>query len=146
MERGDKLIILREVDVDPVTSRTTQLIAALAAVGIPLDSDCPYLETRELIDGREQRVVTWTIKPESACERFITQAMIRAWNETDFVQHNPEHPLSYIKAAFQNHARVLESIISQAPLALIRKGKRMALIPFDATPERRKELLEGLEK
>ena len=146
MERGDKLIILREVDTDPAASRTSQLIAALAALGIPLDANCPYQETRELVDDREQRVVTWAIKPESACERFVTQAMIRAWNDAEFVRNNPEHPFSYIKAAFENHARILESIASQAPLALIRKGKRMALIPMDATPERREELLAALEK
>lgn len=145
MQRGDKLIIIRDVDTDPLTSPTTAMIAALTALGIPLDTDCPYQETRELIDGREQRVVTWVLKPASFCGRFETQEMLKAWADPDFVKRNPEHPFAYIKQAFENHARIVETALTQAPLALIRKGKRIALIPFDATPERREELLTELD-
>jgi len=51
----------------------------------------------------------------------------------------------YIKAAFENRARIEQTAASQAPLALIRKGKRIALIPFDASPERREQLLSELD-
>lgn len=146
MQRGDKLIIIRDVDADPATSAKTDLIAALTALGIPLDTDCPYQETRELIDGREQRVVTWVLKPASICGRFETQEVIRAWGDSDFIKINSEHPFAYIKQAFENHARIVETALSKAPLALIRKGKRIALIPFDATPERREQLLSELDQ
>jgi hypothetical protein len=137
MQRGDKLIIIRNVDAT--------MVAALTALGIPLDSDCPYQETRELIDGREERVVTWVLKPASACARFNTQEMIRAWADSSFAKVNPEHPFAYIKQAFENRTRIEETTTAQSPLALIRKGKRIALIPFDATPERREELLKELD-
>lgn len=143
MQRGDKLIILRETD--PATSSKTDLIAALTALGIPLDSDCPYQETRELIDGGERRVHTWVLKPASACGRYETQAMLKAWEDPAFARNNPEHPFAYIKQAFENRARIAQTVAAQSPLALIRKGKRIALIPFDATPERREELLAELE-
>jgi hypothetical protein len=146
MQRGDKIVIVREVDADPTTSRTTQLITALTVLGISLDADCPYQETREMVDGHEQRVVTWVLKPVSDCMRFDTQEMIRAWNDPEFVRANPEHPFSYIKQTFENHAQIVAGVSAQAPLALIRKGKRIALIPMDATPERREELLTALEK
>ena len=145
MQRGDKLIILRDVNDDPAATDIPVLIAALTTLGIPLDTDCPYQETRELIDGREQRVSTWVLKPTSACGRFETQAMIKAWSDAGFVKANPEHPFSYVKQAFQNLNRIRESTTSQPPLALIRKGKRIALIPFDATPERREQLLAELD-
>jgi hypothetical protein len=146
MKRGDKLVIVREVDADPSTSRTTQLITALTVLGISLDADCPYQETREMVESCEQRVVTWVLKPVSDCMRFDTQEMILAWNDPEFVRCNPEHPFSYIKQTFENHAQIVAGIGAQAPLALIRKGKRIALIPMDATPERREELLTALEK
>lgn len=145
MQRGDKLIILREIDTDPATSGTTDLIAALTALGIPLDTDCPHQETREMVDEREQRLVTWVLKPASACGRFETQALLKAWDDPAFAKANPEHPFAYIKQAFQNLSRIRCGLSAKAPLALIRKGKRIALIPFDATPERREELLAKLE-
>jgi|GEM_PF-1231724 len=145
MQRGDKLIILREIDADPAISGKTDLIAALTALGIPLDTDCPYQETREMVDGHEQRVVTWVLKPSSVCGRFETQAMLKAWDDPAFAKTNPEHPFAYIKQAFENLLRIRCGVAAQAPLALIRKGKRIALIPFDLTPERREELLAELE-
>jgi hypothetical protein len=145
MQRGDKLIIIREIDTPPGSSTKTDLIAALTALGIPLDGDCPFQETRELVDAREQRVLTWVLKPASACGRFETQAMLKAWDDPAFARNNPEHPFAYIKQAFENRARIVRSTAAQAPLALIRKGRRIALIPFDASPERREELLAQLD-
>ena len=50
------------------------------------------------------------------------------------------HPLA-------EHAGLLAAEVSRlAPVALIRKGQRFALVPFDATAERRQELLTALEK
>lgn len=145
MQRGDKLIIIRDVNTAPAKSEIPNMIAALTALGIPLDTDCPYQETREIIDEREQRVATWVLKPSSTCGRFETQAMIQAWDDEKFVKANPEHPFAYIKQAFENRARIVQTVATQAPLALIRKGKRIALIPFDATPERREQLLTELD-
>ena len=137
MQRGDKLIIVRNVDAT--------IIAALTALGITLDADCPYQETRELIDGRETRVVTWVLRPASACGRYDTQEMLKAWADLAFARNNPEHPFAYIKQAFDNLKQIEQTTNAQSPLALIRKGKRIALIPFDAAPERREELLKELD-
>lgn len=145
MQRGDKLIIIRDVNADPATSEIPNMVAALTALGIPLDTDCPYQETREVVDGREHRVVTWVLKPVSTCGRFETQAMIKAWGDDAFAKANAEHPFAYIKAAFENRTTIAQTAASQAPLALIRKGKRIALIPFDASSERREQLLSELD-
>lgn len=144
MQRGDKLIIIRDVNADPITSEIANMVAALTALGIPLDADCPYQETREMINGQEQRVVTWVLKPASACGRFETQDMLNAWADEDFIKSNPENPFAYIKAAFENRAKISSVSAAQPPLALIRKGKKIALIPFSATPERREQLLAEL--
>ena len=82
MRKGDQLCILRAEVNAPRDSATTnaerilhgrrsantdantinllRLVAALTAIGIPLDDDCAYLETRELVEGVERRLVTWT--------------------------------------------------------------------------------------
>jgi len=143
MQRGDKLIILR--DTNPAASGIPDMVAALTALGIALDADCSYQETREIHDGREVRVATWVLKPASTCGRFETQVMMKAWVDEDFVKSNPEHPFAYIKQAFENRTRIAGTLSAQAPLALIRRGKRIALIPLDATPERREELLSELD-
>ena len=59
---------------------------------------------------------------------------------------NAEHPFAYITTAFRNAGLLAAEIGRLAPVALIRKGKRFALVPFNATPERRQELLTALEK
>ena len=56
MKKGDQLCILRaEVKTDTDALNLLRLVGALTAIGVPLDDDCPYLETRELIEGRERR-------------------------------------------------------------------------------------------
>ena len=68
MQKGDQLCILRaEVKTDADALNLLRLVAALTAIGIPLDDDCPYLETRELVEGAERRLVTWTLKAKSIC-------------------------------------------------------------------------------
>ena len=146
MQKGDTLVIVREKDTDPETSNRTAMAAALATIGIALDEDCPFQETWEVVNEVQERVVTWVFKPKSNCGRYQTQEMIEAWDDPSFVVQNPEHPFAYVKAALGNHTRLVEQISRHAPIAIIRKGRRMAFIPFDVAPERREELLNELEK
>ncbi len=147
MRKGDQLCILRtEVKTEADALNLLRLVGALTALGIPLDDDCPYLETRELLDDRERRVVTWTLKARSICGQHDTRKLIEVWHDPGWASRNPEHPFAYIKTAFQNSAFLNKEVARLAPLALIRKGQRIALVPFDATAERRQELLTALEK
>jgi len=68
------------------------------------------------------------------------------WPDPVWATQNNEHPFAYIATAFRNAGLLAAEIGRLAPVALIRKGKRFALVPFDATPERRQELLTALEK
>jgi hypothetical protein len=147
MKKGDQLCILRaEVKSDVDALNLLRLVAALTALGIPLDDDCPYLETRELVENRERRTVTWTLKARSICGRHDACKLVEAWHDPVWTTQNAEHPFAYIKTAFQNANLLGAEVARLAPVALIRKGRRFALVPFDATPERRQELLTALEK
>ncbi len=66
----------RSANTDADALNLLQLVAALTAVGIPLDDDCPYLETRELVEGAERRLVTWTLKAKSVCGQYDARKLI----------------------------------------------------------------------
>src|SRR5688572_27630318 len=119
MEKGDQLCIIRDNSREPAASDITRLVAALVALGIPLDQECGYLETRELVDGREQSVITWTLKARSDCGRYDTRRIIAAWSDEAWLKHYCEHPLAYLKAALGNFEVIRAQMKRQAPLALI---------------------------
>ena len=145
MEKGSELCVLRDCEA-PVKSPQTLMVAALVTFGIGLDKDCPYTETREIINGKEQRVVTWTLAASSPDGQYKTADLVAAWHSRDFGVKNPEHPFAYVKQALSNYRRLVDTIKTAAPLMVVRKGKKIALIPADATEGRRKQLLEELEK
>ena len=72
--------------------------------------------------------------------KIVTSAaMIEAQSEINTIASNFQNiPLSPALLAAQTS--------QLAPVALIRKGQRFALVPFDATAERRQKLLTALEK
>jgi len=147
MKKGDQLCILRaEVKTEADALNLLRLVGALTALGVPLDDDCPYMETRELIEGRERRLITWTLKARSVCGRHDARKLIEAWYDPVWTTQNAEHPFAYIATAFRNASLLGAEVTRLAPVALIRKGRRFALVPFDATAERRQELLTALEK
>jgi hypothetical protein len=147
MKKGDQLCIVRaEVKTDADALNLLRLVAALTAVGIPLDDDCPSLETREIVENRARRTVTWTLKARSVCGRHDARKLIEAWHDPVWTTQNTEHPFAYIATAFRNANLLGAEVARLAPVAVIRKGRRFALVPFDATPERRQELLTALEK
>ena len=103
MRKGDQLCILRaEVKTDADALNLLRLVAALTAIGIPLDDDCPYLETRELVEGAERRLVTWTLKAKSLCGQHDARKLTEAWHDPVWTTQNAEHPFAYITTAFRN--------------------------------------------
>ena len=144
MQEGDKICIVRETGTDPVTSDNTEMVAALVTLGVAFYDAQPFLETREIVEGQEKRIVTWCLKTKTADGRFKTRELIQWWSDEAWLHANREHPLAYAKAAVANHQRLVAAVKTSAPLALVRKGRKFALIPFDAPPARRQQLLDSL--
>jgi len=142
MQEGDKICIVRETGADPVNSPNTEMVAALVTLGVPLYAAQPFLETREIAEGQEKRIVTWCLGTITSDGRFKTRELIQWWKDEAWFAINPEHPLAYAKAAVANHQRLVAAVKTSVPLALVRKGRKLALIPFDAPPERRQQLLD----
>ncbi len=146
MKEGDKICIVREMDVDPVTSENTSMVAALVTLGVPFYETQPFLETREITNGEEKRTMTWCLGTKTEDGRFKTCELIQWWKDDAWCHSNPDHPLSYAKAAVTNFQRLTAGISTSVPVALVRKGKKFALIPFDAPSDRRQQLLDALNK
>ena len=134
MEKGDQLVIVRD-DQHPVHAQNTIMVSVLTTFGVELDKDCPYIETREIIDGKERRLVTWCLKAISHDGLYKTRDLIHWWHDREWAVANPEHPFAYVKQAFANHSRLINIIKTLAPVLQIRRGKKIALIPADASPE-----------
>ena len=146
MKEGDKICIVRETDVDPITSENTAMVAALVTLGVPFYETQPYLETREIVNGEEKRTVTWCLGTRTDDGRFKTRELIQWWKDEAWCHANPDHPLAYAKAAVANIQRLTAGVNTSVPVALVRKGKKFALIPFDAPTARRQQLLDALNK
>jgi len=144
MQEGDKICIVRETGIDPVSSDNTEMVAALVTLGVSLYAAQPFLETREIVDGEEKHIVTWCLGTGTNDGRFKTRELIQWWSDEAWLLANPEHPLAYAKAAVANHQRLVAGVKTSVPLALVRKGRKFALIPFDAPPARRQQLLDAL--
>ena len=148
MQEGDKICIVRESggNIDPVESPNIEIVAALVSLGVPFYEPQPYLETREIVEGAEKRTITWCLHTKTSDGRFKTRELIKLWHDEAWLAANPDHPLAYAKATVTNYQRLVDGVKASVPLALVRKGKRFALIPFDASPQRRQQLLDLLNK
>ena len=85
--------------------------------------------------GAPGGVITWQFEPKSEDGRFRTEEVIKLFGDKNWLA-DPENesPLAYVACAFHNYKRLLDFVKSQVPLAVIRKGKRKALVRLDADP------------
>lgn len=99
-----------------LTVRSTELAAALVTLGVPLAPG-----------GAIEKV----IKPggdELHLFHFETgrggEALVQAWQNDQWEAANPEHPLSYVRAAFHNRNRLMDAMKQAVPLRVVeRKGR-----------------------
>lgn len=145
MEKGARIYTLEALTSDPLATRNTQLFAALTALGIPAEpSLCgEYVET---IRGETRSITVWRLRTKSLDGRFDAEEMIKLWNDPEFSTREPEHPLAYIKAAFENYARSVQFIKDQGPIAMQRRGKKIGIITRHTSPELKKRIIDELNK
>ena len=143
MQKGDKFVRITEAEADPLSSPNTIMVVCLLTLGIPLAE--PFKDLRELLDGnRKRREIVWVLKDKSLCGTYDTLEMIKAWKDPEWVKANAEHPLAYMKVAFENHTRAIDHLKRNVPIALIRKGRKIGLIPFNATAQEKDLVLSRL--
>lgn len=113
------------------TSNTT-LAATLTAIGIPL-AEKPFV--RMVGDGIQHERIVWFFEPQSSDGSYQTKELIAAWHDDTWHLANPEHPFAYIKCAMLNRERLVDKIKQDVPLACIKRNRKIAFIPLNATPQ-----------
>jgi hypothetical protein len=151
MRTGQKIIFVRGHE-PPLQSRDTALIAAALVSGAKLAGDKPFLHTLEEADGEPRRTTTWSVdgggeivfRPNFPEEALDFAEFRRRFEDAAWCRDNPDHPITYLRAFADTIADLREQLRGQKPAFLLRKGKRFAVIPQDADPERKREILELL--
>ena len=151
MRTGQKIIFVRGQE-PPLQSRDIALIAAALVSGAKLAGDKPFLHTLEEADGEPRRTTTWSVdgggeivfRPNFPEEALDFAEFRRRFEDAAWCRDNPDHPIAYLRAFADTFADLREQLRGQKPAFLLRKGKRFAVIPQDADPERKREILELL--
>ena len=160
---GTKIEVLRD-SMTPYRSPKTRLVSAARAVGFTWGIDAPFMDAIETKpDGTVERNVTWVMNASQKREfiwahRNADGTLTAKVEEIDFnefrarflslnwIEANPDHPISYLRATHRHHGRMLASINTLPQHVIVRNGRRTAAIPTNATPEDRAKALKALGK
>jgi hypothetical protein len=151
MKSGQKIVFVRGHE-PPLKSPDTALIAAALVSGARLAGDKPLVDTIEEIEGEARRTATWSVDGGSEitfCPNFPSETIDfaefrRRFLDDGWLRANPDHPIAYLRACADTLAEIRGQLRDRKPAFLIRKGKRFAVIPQDADPERKQQILDLL--
>lgn len=134
----------------PLKSSNTHLVAAACTAGATLSKD-GYLDTIEQgLDGKPRRTVVWLMEDREITfsatqgETISTQEFIRRWNDREWCEANPDHPIVFMRYYQQTLTQLRDAIREQTPTIVVKKGSRAAYIPGKATEDEKAALLSKL--
>jgi hypothetical protein len=151
MRTGQKIVFVRGNE-PPLRCPHTALIAAALVSGARLADEKPFLHTLEEVDGEPKRTTTWSVdgggelvfRPGFPEERIDFAEFRKRFGDEAWCRANSDHPIAYLRAFAETLDELRAQLRDQKPAFLLRKGKRFAVIPQDADPERKREILELL--
>ncbi len=151
MKEGQQVLFLRD-DQPPLKSDLTHMVAAALICGFEFANKKPLLDTLEEVNGQPKRAVTWsldgaskaTFRPQFAEATFDLAEFRQHFESLEWCLANPDHPIAYLRAFSDALTSLRNELRAQKPLLLVRRGKRFALIPQDADPAKKAELLAML--
>lgn len=159
MKQGATLEILRDNN-SPQKSPNTRLVAAARTCGFPYGAEKNFLDAiEETSEGNLERTVSWVMNGSvempfiwatededgnlKAHKEMIDFRTFRdRYTDLDWVKANPDHPISYLRGCHWHHTRMLKTIKGLPQHTVIRRGKRTASIPSDATDEEKAKALK----
>jgi hypothetical protein len=137
MKQGTTVAIVREHDTPPMKSRNTSMIAGALTSGFEFATDKAFSDTVEDVGGTPKRTVTWLMNAAKTV-RFVPIPKEEEITFTDFKRRflsqewceaNPDHPISYMRGIIENKGGLVDKIKTLMPMLLLRKGKRVAIVP-----------------
>lgn len=137
MKQGSTIAFVRDHDTAPIESRNTRLIAGAISSGGEFATEKAFSDTIEDVGGTPKRTVTWLMdgaktmrfSPIAKDEDITFAEFQKRFDSQEWCEENPNHPISYMRAMSDHHNRLIDKIKTMRPMLLIRKGKRLAIVP-----------------
>jgi hypothetical protein len=137
MKQGTTVAIVREHDTPPMKSRNTSMIAGALTSGFEFATDKAFFDTVEDVGGTPKRTVTWLMNaaktvrfvPIPKEEEITFTEFKRRFLSQEWCEANPDHPISYMRGIIENKGGLVDKIKTLMPMLLLRKGKRVAIVP-----------------
>lgn len=115
-------------------TENTMLAALLLTLGIPMKCTSGNVLIGSGITA-PGGVVTWQFEPQSEDGRWKTEEVMKLFGDKHWLTDSEnESPLAYVACGFHNYKRLIDFVKSSVPLAVVRKGKKKALVRVDADP------------
>ena len=152
MKEGTTISVVRDHDTKPAESRNTRLVAAALSSGGMFATEAAYSDTVEQTPDGPKRTVTWLMdgaaklhfEPIEGAESITFDEFRKRYESLQWCEANPNHPIAYLRAMNDQHNRMLDKIKTMRPMLLVRKGKRIAIVPSGSDPvstARREQIL-----
>jgi hypothetical protein len=109
------------------------LVAALAAMGVPCDEHHPT------VSSGDTRL--WRMGEVSNCGKYKTAELIVFWRDSQFHIRNPHHPFAFVKVALWNKKIITDAVKKDRQLVQIRKGNSIAFLHPDCSSETERKIL-----
>jgi hypothetical protein len=143
MKPGSVIAFVKEFDTPPIESRNTRLIASAIASGFEFGTEKAFSDTIEDINGTPKRTVTWAMNgaqkmkfsPIEKEEEIGFSEFQKRFDSQEWCEANPDHPIAYMRAMSDTYNRLVDKIKTMRPMLLIRRGKRLAVVPSGNDPE-----------
>jgi hypothetical protein len=147
LKSGMRIDYIRD-NLPPLKSPNTDLIGAWLAVGGQLLDEENFHDTvEETADGIKRQVV-WSVKGDVLAtigdEQVTFEEFRRRWLSDEWRAANPLHWITIQRAQRDYTVQLKTWLQTQKPCALIRKGKRVAVIHPDLPEDKKAKLLAAL--
>lgn len=137
MKEGTTISVVRDHDTKPADSPNTRLVASALSSGGVFATEAAYSDTVEQTADGPKRTVTWLMdgaakirfEPIECAESITFDEFRRRYESLQWCEANANHPIAYLRAMNDQHSRMLDKIRAMRPMLLIRKGKRIAIVP-----------------
>lgn len=138
---------------NPLSSFNTQLIAAALTSGFKLVEPGGFRDTIEQTPEGPLRRVEWFIDGDSRGvfrtaqpgeESLEFSEFRRRFESEKWCLENPDHPIAFMRWAFQALGQLRDRIRELKPAALVRRGNKTIVIPESLPEDKRKKLLSYL--
>jgi len=120
------------------------LVAALLRMGINLDPKLPF-RTFEPKNARTPKFVFY-FQERSACGKFLTEQLIKVWDDPKWMEDHPDHPWCYLWGMARYHQEVLAIVKNAGPLAEVEHGGLTGFLSLHASQEQQDKFFRRLSE